>query len=171
MKAGRCFRSEPAVIDPEALQAIEESLDAGTVVVSETGDGLAQQLLDGRHRLLADEPVESGGGDAGPNPYELILMALGACTSMTVRLYADRHKWPLEQVVVRLRHSRNHAQDCVDCETKATKLDRIDREISLQGPLDADQRARLLDIANSCPVHRTLESGVDITTRLAAVAG
>ena len=146
---------------------VERSLEAGTIVVVETGRGLAQQLLDGRHRLLADEPVASGGADVGPNPYELLLMALGACTSMTLRLYANRHQWPLARVSVRLAHARNHVQDCIDCEMNQTKLDRIDREISLEGSLDENQRARLLAVANSCPVHRTLASGVDIATRLA----
>ena len=139
----------------------------GTVVVTETGDGLAQYLLDGRHRLLCDEPVAAGGQDSGPGPYELLLMALGACTSITLRLYANRKQWPLERVSVRLAHGRNHAEDCLACETKPVQRDHIDREITLEGALDSNQRARFLAIANGCPVHRSLSSGIAITTRLA----
>ncbi len=139
----------------------------GTVVVAESGDGrLSQHLLDGRHRLIADEPVAAGGGDAGPGPYELLLMGLGACTSMTLRLYAERKKWPLERVIVRLSHRRIHAEDCAECETKQGLLDRIERAIELLGPLDPEQRARLVQIADHCPVHRTLTSEVSIVTRL-----
>lgn len=142
--------------------------EVGTVVVTETGDGLAQYLLDGRHRLLADEPVAAGGKDTGPGPYELLLMALGACTSITLRLYANRKQWPLERVTVRLGHARNHVEDCVACDTKPVRLDRIDREITLEGALDDGQRARLLAIADGCPLHRSLTTGIAIVTRLAA---
>lgn len=140
----------------------------GTVLVVESGSGrLEQYLLDGRHRLLADEPTELGGSDAGPNPYELLLMSLGACTAMTLRLYARRKQWPLERVAVRLSHSRIHAVDCAECETKTGFVDRIEREIELAGPLDATQRARLLEIADMCPVHRTLTHEISIRTKLA----
>jgi putative redox protein len=140
----------------------------GTVVVVESGEGpLEQYLLDGRHRLVADEPAPLG-GDAGPNPYELLLMSLGACTAMTLRLYARRKAWPLTRVAVRLRHSRIHAADCAECDTKTGFIDRMEREIDLAGPLDAAQRARLLEIADMCPVHRTLTSEINIRTRLAA---
>lgn|SRR5487761_1244683 len=139
------------------------------VVVTETGQGLLQQhLSDGRHLLLADEPVARGGGDTGPNPYELLLMSLGACTSMTLRLYAQRKQWPLSRVVVRLSHGRIYARDCADCETKIGLVDRIEREIELEGPLDATQCSRLLEIADRCPVHRTLISEISIQTRLRA---
>jgi len=138
----------------------------GTVIVRGSASGFAQEIETGRHRLIADEPVEAGGADAGPSPYELLLAALGACTSMTLSMYARRKQWPLEQVTVRLRHDKIHAQDCAECETKEGMLDRIEREISLAGPLDAEQRERLLAIANRCPVHRTLVSEVDIRTRL-----
>jgi putative redox protein len=140
----------------------------GTVVVVESGkETLAQILLDGRHRLVADEAQSAGGADAGPNPYELLLMSLGACTSMTLRLYARRRQWPLELVRVRLSHRRIYAEDCASCETKTGLVDRIEREIELQGALDDAQRARLLEIADKCPVHRTLTSEISILTRLA----
>ena len=139
--------------DSSDLQA---SAGGGTVIVASTGAGpLEQVMLDGRHFLYADEPVAAGGGDAGPGPYELLLMALGSCTSMTVHLYATRKQWPLEQVVVRLKHSKVHAEDCADCETKTGFIDRIEREIELEGTLDPQQRQRLLEIANMCPVHWT----------------
>ena len=137
-----------------------------SVIVEGGATGLAQEIAAGRHRLVADEPVEAGGTDAGPSPYELLLAALGSCTSMTLSMYARRKRWPLERVTVRLRHARIHAQDCAECETKEGMLDRIEREIGLAGPLDAEQRERLLAIANRCPVHRTLVSEVDIRTRL-----
>jgi putative redox protein len=137
-----------------------------TVIVKGDATGLAQEIETGRHRLVADEPVEAGGTDTGPSPYELLLAALGACTSMTLSMYARRKQWPLERVTVRLRHDKIHAKDCAECETKEGMLDRIEREISLTGPLDAEQRERLLAIANRCPVHRTLVSEVDIRTRL-----
>lgn len=115
--------------------------------------------------MRADEPRDVGGDATGPNPYDLLLAALGSCTSMTIRLYAGRKGWPLERVRVRLRHHRIHAADCEDCETKEGKIDRIERAIELTGGLDAEQRARLVEIAERCPVHRTLSSEVSIHTR------
>jgi putative redox protein len=149
--------------DPDELQA---SVPVGTVIVASTGAGPFDQImLDGRHTLQADEPASAGGGDSGPGPYELLLMALGSCTSMTINLYAARKKWPLEQVVVRLKHSRVHAEDCVDCEDAKSKIDRIDKSVELIGSLDEAQRTRLLQIADQCPVHRTLTSKtIDIRT-------
>ncbi len=138
-----------------------------SVIVTGGATGFAQEIETGRHRLRADEPVEAGGTDAGPSPYDLLLAALGACTSMTLSMYARRKQWPLEGITVRLQHMRIHAQDCAECETKEGRLDRIEREISLTGPLSTEQRARLLEIANRCPVHRTLVSEIDIRTRLA----
>jgi putative redox protein len=153
-------------IDREALQ---KSLGPGMVLVTDSGDGvLGQVLLDGRHAMSADEPRSAGGNDAGPSPYELLLMALGSCTSMTLRLYADRKRWPLERVIVRLKHSKIHAQDCADCETREGMLDNIEREIELLGALDAEQRQRLMEIADRCPVHRTLKSEIVIRSRLKA---
>ncbi len=151
-----------------AAARTQSAVSPDTVVVVENGKGLfGQDLLNGRHRLVADEPRAVGGGDAGPNPYELLLMSLGACTSMTLRLYARRKQLPLTRVAVRLRHSRIHAEDCADCETKAGFIDRIEREIVLEGSLDEDQRKRMLEIANMCPVHRTLTSEISIVTQLA----
>jgi putative redox protein len=148
---------------PEAAAA--EAVEAGTVVVAETGEGKLQQAITaGRHHLLADEPVAVGGLDSGPGPYDLLLAALGACTSMTLRLYAERKKLPLDRISVRLRHQKIHAADCADCETTEGMLDRIERTITLTGDLDEAVRARLLEIADKCPVHRTLTSEIDIRT-------
>ena len=137
-----------------------------SVIVRGHGSGFAQEILAGRHRLHADEPVFAGGGDTGPSPYELLLAALGACTSMTLGMYARRKAWPLEDITVHLRHSKIHAVDCAECETKEGMLDRIERDIQVGGPLDDEQRAKLLEIADKCPVHRTLTSEVQIRTRM-----
>jgi uncharacterized OsmC-like protein/fermentation-respiration switch protein FrsA (DUF1100 family) len=139
--------------------------DANTVLVRETGGGRFQQEVKVRaHRFLADEPVAVGGLDSGPGPYDLVLAGLGACTAMTVRLYAERKALPLERVSVRLSHAKIHAVDCEYCETKEGVIDRIERAITLRGDLDAAQRGRLMEIADKCPVHRTLTSEVDIRT-------
>jgi putative redox protein len=139
--------------------------DAGGVTVTETGQGKFQQVVRaGRHVLTADEPVAQGGLDTGLTPYDLLLAGLGACTSMTLRLYAEHKGLPLERVSVALKHSRIHAADCETCETKEGKIDRIDRVLTLTGNLDAEQRKRLLEIADKCPVHRTLTSEIDIRT-------
>jgi len=119
-----------------------------------------------RHSLVADEPLAAGGTDQGPTPFDLLVAALGACTSMTLRMYADRKQWPLEAATVRLKHAKIHAADCETCETREGMLDRIEREIELEGPLDSDQKQRLLQIADRCPVHKTLTSAVEIKTRL-----
>src|SRR5262249_31109534 len=125
------------------------------VMVRGSATGFAQQISAGPHRLASDEPVAAGGSDTGPTPYDLLLAALGACTSMTIGLYARRKGWPLDEVAVRLRHSRIHAQDCADCADANVRIERIEREIALRGALTEDQRARLLAIADRCPVHRT----------------
>jgi putative redox protein len=141
-------------------------MDTMTIVVRGGAGELRQDVQAGRHHLIVDEPVDAGGSDAGPTPYDLLLAALGACTAMTLRIYARRKGWPLNDVEVRLRHDRIHARDCADCETKEGRLDRVHREILLLGPLDESQRARLLEIANRCPVHRTLDSEIHVSTRL-----
>ncbi len=136
-------------------------------VVVRSDESLRQEITSGRHRLVADEPVEAGGGDAGPDPYALLLAALGACTSMTLRLYARRKGWPLEAVTVELEHAKVHAQDCVDCENEARRVDQVRRRVRLHGPLDAVQVARLAEIARRCPVHKTLVAGVRVTDEVA----
>ena len=136
------------------------------VVVRETRSSKFQQTVSiGPHQMLADEPVAAGGEDTGPGPYDFVLAGLGACTSMTMRMYADRKSLPLERVTVTLRHSGIYADDCADCETRAGMLDRIDRVIAIEGNLDAEQRRKLMEIADKCPVHRTLTSEIHIVTR------
>ena len=143
----------------------EAKSEEGVVVVRETGAGMFQQeIMSGPHRFLADEPVKVGGQDTGPGPYDLLLAGLGACTSMTLRLYAERKDLSLDRVTVRLTHDKIHAEDCAECETKAGTIDRIDRKIMLEGELSADDRKRLMEIADKCPVHRTLKSEIDIRT-------
>jgi putative redox protein len=136
------------------------------VVVRETRAGKFQQTISvGPHRLLADEPVAAGGEDSGPGPYDLVLAGLGACTAMTMRLYAERKALPLERVTVTLKHGKIHAEDCAECETETGMLDQIDRVIAMEGNLDAEQRKKLMEIADKCPVHRTLTSEIHIVTR------
>jgi putative redox protein len=138
------------------------------VVVQETRASKFQQTVSiGPHRLLADEPVVAGGDDTGPGPYDYLLAGLGACTSMTMRLYADRKTLPVERVTVTLQHSKIYATDCAECETKAGMLDQIDRVIAIEGDLDAEQRKKLMEIADKCPVHRTLTSEIHIVTKAA----
>jgi len=136
------------------------------VIVHGGVEGFAQQIEIDAHRLTADEPTAAGGTDRGPNPYDLLLAALGACTSMTVGLYARRRRWPLEAVTVHLQHRSIHAADCAECETRAGMIDHIEVELVLTGPLTDLQRAKLVEIAEKCPVHRTLTSEIDIRTRL-----
>jgi len=136
-------------------------------ITARTGPGgFLTEILVNRHSLLADEPVPAGGTDQGPTPFDLLVAALGACTSMTLRMYADRKGWPLEAATVRLKHEKIHASDCEACETEEGMLDRIEREIEIEGAIDDDRKQRLLQIADRCPVHRTLTSEVVITTRL-----
>ena len=148
------------------LQQKKEAVVPGVRVV-EAGEGrFAQDIYAGRHRLRADEPVAVGGADSGPSPYDLLLAALGACTAMTLRLYAAHKNLPLEHVSVSLRHEKIHAADCAECETREGRIDRIERVVSVAGPLDESQRQKLLEIADKCPVHRTLHGEVSIPTTL-----
>jgi putative redox protein len=147
---------------PQQIEKDAAAPSQATVTVIGTG-AYTQQITAGRHRLFADEP-EPIGGDAGPTPYDLLLAALGSCTSITLRMYADRKGWPLERVRVTLQHSRIHAQDCADCVTIKGWIDHIDRSIELTGDLNDAQRERLMHIADLCPVHQTLTSKVHITT-------
>lgn len=151
-------------LEPASTVAPEDA--PRSVVVQETRNSKFQQTVTvGPHRLIADEPVSAGGEDTGPGPYDYLLAALGACTSMTMRLYADRKTLPLDRVTVMLRHSKIHAEDCAECETKVGMLDQIERDIAMEGALDAEQRQKLMEIADKCPVHRTLTSEIRIVTR------
>jgi len=153
---------------PARAEASEPTAKAGEVVVAETGESrFAQTVAAGRHRLRADEPKSIGGDDSGPGPYDYLLAGLGACTSMTVRMYAERKGLALDRVSVRLRHDRVHAEDCADCETREGRMDEIQRELMVEGALDQPTRERLLEIADKCPVHRTLTREIKIRTRLA----
>jgi putative redox protein len=136
-------------------------------VIVKSESGLAQQITAGSHQFRADEPSPLS-SDSGPTPYDLLLASLGACTSMTLRLYAQRKRWDLQAITVRVRHYRIHAEDCQECETKQGFVDRIDREIEMTGTLDAAQKERLREIAEKCPVHRTLQSEINIQTTIAS---
>jgi uncharacterized OsmC-like protein len=135
------------------------------VVVRGDARRFKQEIVAGKHHLIADEPASAGGDDAGPDPYDFLLTALGVCTSMTVGLYARRKQIPLENITVSLWHSRIYAQDCEECETKEGMLDRIDLELELTGPLSKEQHTKLMEIAGKCPVHRTLTSEINIRLR------
>ena len=149
---------------PDAMPAPQ----AGKVLVRETREGkFTNQVFAGSHVIRADEPVAAGGLDTGLSPYDLLCASLGACTAMTLRLYADLKSIPLDRISVELKHDKIHAADCAECETREGRIDRIERDITLEGALDAQQRQRLLEIADKCPVHRTLHSEVVISSRLA----
>ena len=141
---------------------------SGAVVVAENGVGKFSQTVsvNNHHQLFADEPESYGGNDSGPSPYDFLMAGLGACTSMTLRMYAERKEIPLEHVSVTLRHDKIHAVDCAECHTTTGKVDRIEREIEITGDIDADTRQRLLEIADMCPVHKTLHSEVFVTSHL-----
>ncbi len=135
-----------------------------SVTVQIGSTGFATEIGSGKHSLRADEPESVGGTDTGPTPYDLLLSALGTCTAMTLRMYADRKGWPLDGATVELHHDRVHARDCAECETETGYVSRITKRVTLLGNLDDTQRARLLEIADRCPVHRTLTSEILITT-------
>lgn len=163
--------AEPAAETEKKTESGEESesepeTEEGTVIAIGEASGYRTHIVAGRHRFLADEPERVGGGDEGPNPYDLLLAGLGACTAMTLRMYADRKEWPLEETRVELTHTRIHAEDCTDCETKEGKVDLIERRLSLTGDLSEDQRQRLLEIADRCPVSRTLTSETRVRDEL-----
>jgi putative redox protein len=148
------------------MTSVPEGLTSADVIVWGEGGTFAQQIAIGRHHLKSDEPDSAGGTDTGPSPYDLLLAALGSCTSMTVEMYARKKNWPLQRITVWLRHSKIYAADCSECETREGMLDRIARDVRLEGPLSAEQHSRLLEIADKCPVHRTLTSEINIRTRL-----
>ena len=137
------------------------------VVVRGSAKDFRQQITAGKHNFVADEPAVVGGGDAGPDPYDYLLTALGACTSMTIGFYARRNRLPLEHITVSLSHSRIYGADCEECETKEGMLDRIDVEVELTGALSAEQHAKLMEVGARCPVHRTLTSEINIRLRAA----
>jgi len=144
---------------------MSETNGPADVIVRGKANGFLQEISSGGHQFQADEPASAGGTDAAPTPYDYLLAGLGACTSMTVGMYARRKNWPLEDVTVALRHARIHAKDCEDCETKEGVLDRIEVEVGLKGALTIEQRAKLLEIAGKCPVHRTLTAEIDVKIR------
>lgn len=161
--AGR-YLDDGATEAPRTLMKVRP----GQTIVAESGNGLfAQNIVANGHRLAADEPTGFGGDNSGPSPYDLLLASLGACTTMTLRMYANRKKLALDHIAVRLEHKKIHAEDCADCETESGKLDLIEREIELVGELTRQERERLLEIADKCPVHRTLHSEVRVETRAA----
>jgi putative redox protein len=155
-------------VTPEPDRIIAREGDMSVVV--ESTDGLRQVVVARTHRIVADEPADVGGTDAGPNPYELLLSALGSCTAMTILMYARRKQWPVEKVRVELDHSRVHVKDCEECETKDARLDYIRKRIVVTGPLSEEQRARLDEIARRCPVHRTLTGTIRIDDELKIAA-
>jgi len=146
--------------------ATTEQTEPAHVIVHGKVAGFAQQVKIDSHELYADEPASYGGTDTGPSPYDLLLAALGSCTSMTIGLYARKRRWPLENITVSLRHSKIHAIDCEECETKEGRIDRIELDIQLTGSLTDEQRTKLIEIAGKCPVHQTLTSEINIKTRL-----
>jgi putative redox protein len=143
-----------------------ETAGSRDVIVEGDASGFAQRITIGVHQFAADESLAAGGTETGPDPYQLLLAALGSCTSMTVAMYAGRKQWPLTRVRVQLAHGKSYAEDCAHCDTGPRQLDRIERALEFDGPLTTEQRRRLIEIAEKCPVHRTLASCIHIVTRL-----
>lgn len=150
----------------ETAEPDRPKVNTGEVLITERDAKFLRGLFTADHQLLADEPKASGGGNQGPNPYDLLLMSLGACTSMTLRMYANHKELPIENIQVRLRHGRVHAEDCGDCEHKNETIERIEREISYEGDLSKEQHQRLLEIADKCPVHKTLTGTLEVISRM-----
>jgi putative redox protein len=148
-----------------AVSSVAQSAPA--VVIRVGKEALLADVQVGRHQFVIDEPTGVGGQDEGPTPYDLLLSALGACTAITLRLYANQKQWPLDAVEVRLRHSRIHALDCATCETDPNaKLEQVYKELRLIGDLTPEQRQRLEQVSSKCPVQKTLLAGMHITTEL-----
>jgi len=157
------------VASPAPVDIIKSDLPGGEVLAKELNAAVnpfTQEVTSDDHRWLADEPLSVGGGNLGPDPYEHLLAALGTCTSMTVRMYANRKKWSLQNVSVQLKHYRQHGEDCANCDEENPRIDVIERQIALKGALDDDQKQRLMQIADRCPVHRTLHGKISVETRL-----
>ena len=161
----RYLETNPAAVGQE--DAARPSVGQGMVIVRECDKKFTREILTQHHRLISDEPIALGGSDLGLNPYELLLAALGSCTSMTLRMYANHKQIDVQDIQVELQHSRIHAEDCADCEKQKTQIDLLTRTIRLTGNLSDQQRARLLEIANKCPVHKTLQNKIQINTSLA----
>lgn len=151
---------------PEKSPGTAPRVKSGEVFVSEQNKDFTRRVFTANHQMIADEPVSAGGSDLGPNPYEYLLAALGTCTSMTVRMYANRKQLPLDGIEVTLSHDRIHAEDCRECESETGLVDRIEKRIRLEGDLSEDQRNRLLEIASKCPVHKTLLNEIVINSEL-----
>jgi uncharacterized OsmC-like protein len=166
LKSGCRPEVYPMATTRDPHEEAKMTVSAESRVVASTGEGLRTEVEAGGHAVIADEPESLGGTDEGPTPYDYLLAALGGCTAMTLRMYADRKGWPLESVTVCLSQDRIHATDCEECETEEGRIDRIEREIELEGPLEEEQRRRLLEVADMCPVHRTLETEVLVENSL-----
>jgi putative redox protein len=164
--AGRMIAAWLSRFIDVCADAARQEAEDGVVVVRGGATGYGQDIRAGCHYLRGDEPEDLGGDDSGPTPYDFLLAALGSCTSMTLRMYADRKNWPLEGVTVKLTHEKIHARDCDDCESESGKIDHIERRIWVAGDLSDEQRARLIEIADKCPVHRTLYSENVVRTTL-----
>lgn len=162
--ANRYLKTDPVPVKTDG--ALQPVVEPGSVIVRECDKKFTREILTPHHRLISDEPITLGGADLGFNPYELLLAALGSCTSMTLRMYANHKQIDLQDITVELHHSRVHAEDCSGCEKQKTQIDVITRTIQLHGNLSDQQRARLLEIANQCPVHKTLQNKIRIDTNL-----